>query len=97
MLTTTFELLHKAEACAPRYKHLAHALGGIKAYGRQTHIPLLAILDHNGLDDALWALRAVPVEQVEAAGAAWNAFCYAARFAAREAQANILREMLEAS
>jgi hypothetical protein len=37
---------------------LAKALGGIKAYGRDTPITLLQILNINGLDDALWALRA---------------------------------------
>ena len=39
---------------------MAKALGGIKAYGRDTPITLLQILDINGLDDALWALRACP-------------------------------------
>ena len=37
---------------------MAKALGGIKAYGRDTPITLLQILDINGFDDALWALRA---------------------------------------
>jgi len=39
---------------------LAKALGGIKAYGVNTPITLLQILDINGFDDALWALRACP-------------------------------------
>ena len=58
MPTTSFRLLHDAGACKERYRFLAKALGGIKAYGRDTPITLLQILDINGLDDALWALRA---------------------------------------
>lgn len=58
MIQTTFRELHKTGACKKRYKHLAKALGGIQKYGRNTSITLLQILDINGLDDALWALRA---------------------------------------
>ena len=58
MPTTSFRLLHDAGACKERYRFLAKALGGIKAYGRDTPITLLQILDINGFDDALWALRA---------------------------------------
>ena len=58
MIHTTFRKLHDAGACKERYRFLAKALGGIKAYGRDTPITLLQILDINGLDDALWALRA---------------------------------------
>ena len=61
-LTTTLDLLRKAGACKDRYKVLAKALG--KGYGKDTPIPLLRILESNGLGDALWALRAVPPEQV---------------------------------
>lgn len=60
MPTTSFRLLHDAGACRERYRFLAKALGGIKAYGRDTPITLLQILNINGLDDALWALRACP-------------------------------------
>ena len=60
MPTTSFRLLHDAGACKERYRFLAKALGGIKAYGRDTPITLLQILNVNGLDDALWALRACP-------------------------------------
>jgi len=60
MPTTSFRLLHDAGACKERYRFLAKALGGIKAYGRDTPITLLQILNINGLDDALWALRACP-------------------------------------
>ena len=60
MIQTTFRKLHDAGACKERYRFLAKALGGIKAYGRDTPITLLQILNINGLDDALWALRACP-------------------------------------
>ena len=60
MPTTSFRLLHDAGACKDRYRFLAKALGGIKAYGVNTPITLLQILNINGLDDALWALRACP-------------------------------------
>lgn len=58
MIHTTFRKLHEAGACTERYRFLAKALGGIKTYGKDTPITLLQILDTNGLDDALWALRA---------------------------------------
>lgn len=58
MIHTTFRKLHEAGACTGRYRFLAKALGGVKQYGKNTPITLLQILDINGLDDALWALRA---------------------------------------
>jgi hypothetical protein len=60
MLTTTLALLKSANACTERYRHLCKALGGVTAWGADTPIPLLKILDTNGLYDALWALSAVP-------------------------------------
>ena len=62
-LTTTFTLVRNAGACADRYRHLARRLGGVRRYGAETPITLLQVLDHNGLDDALWALRAVDPAQ----------------------------------
>ena len=59
-LTTTLNLLKSANACTGRYRHLCEALGGVKAWGHDTPIPVLRVLDTNGLDDALWALVAVP-------------------------------------
>ena len=59
MLHTTFALLHREGACAPGYKKLAKHLGGISKYGASTPIPLAEVLTSNGLDDALWCLRAV--------------------------------------
>ena len=55
-LTTTLNLLHAANACQPRYKVLLAALG--TDYPKDKPINLLTILEHNGLDDALWALCA---------------------------------------
>lgn len=62
-LTTTFTLLGLAGACRLRYRHLARELGGIRAYGKYTPIPLAKILAVNGCDDATWALRATKPEQ----------------------------------
>ena len=66
MLHTTFNLCHKSGACTDRYKHLAKALGGVKKYGENTLIPLTVVLEHNGLDDTLWALRCVLTEETAA-------------------------------
>jgi len=60
MLTTTFHLLRKHNACKYRYTVLREALRG---RGDDEPITMIEILDSNGLDDALWALRAVPDEQ----------------------------------
>ena len=65
LLTTSFALLHEAQACKERYRHLAAALGGITEYGKVKPVPLSVILETNGLDDALWALCAVQPEQKE--------------------------------
>ena len=54
-LTTTFKLLRQHSACRPRYTFLREALKGI---GDNEPINLLTILETNGLDDALWAMRA---------------------------------------
>ena len=62
-LTTTFALLREHRACPEGYKKLATALGGVRRYGATRPIPLLAVLEHNGLLDALWCLRATPPEQ----------------------------------
>ena len=65
MLSTTFALLRQHDACEGGYRKLARHLGGIAAYGKDTPIPLLTILESNGLNDCLWSLRAVPAEQEE--------------------------------
>jgi hypothetical protein len=56
MLNTSLNLLKAAGACEDRYKHLVEALGGVK-FPHDEPIPLTRILEINGLDDALWALR----------------------------------------
>ena len=69
-LATTLAQLRKAGACVSGYNRLVRALQGkpftSEDEKRETHIrfahkdeiPLEFILDSNGLDDALWALRA---------------------------------------
>ena len=58
MLHTTLNLLRRAGACETGYRKLAKSLGGVTRCGRDTPIPLSAVIDSNGLDDALWCLRA---------------------------------------
>jgi hypothetical protein len=58
MIYTTFSLLHQHGACESGYRKLAKHLGGVNSYGRDTPIALAVVLDSNGLDDALWCLRA---------------------------------------
>ena len=40
MITSTFTLLRKADACAEGYKKLAVHLGGVRKYGVSTDIPV---------------------------------------------------------
>ena len=66
MFHTTFRLAQKARACSDSYLAVAKALGGIRAYGRDTPIPLTRILELRGLYDALWCLECVlPEEEAE--------------------------------
>src|SRR3990167_6036467 len=65
-LTTTFNLLREHSACKEGYEKLARHLTSVKAYGADTPILLTTILESNGLDDTLWSLRAVPLEQIDA-------------------------------
>jgi len=58
MIYTTYNLLREHWACTLRYRKL----GGIRQYGEDTPITPIQILDSNGLDDALWALRAMEPE-----------------------------------
>jgi hypothetical protein len=60
VLTTTLQLLKDNKACSARYRHLYKSLGGAKKYGYHTPIRFDDLLKNNGLDDTLWALRAVP-------------------------------------
>jgi hypothetical protein len=63
MLHTTFIMLRKHGACAEGYRKLAKSLGGVQKYGASTPIPLLSVLGSNGLEDAIWCLRAVLPEE----------------------------------
>ena len=72
MLHTTFQLLKLAGACGQHrgsgrgYSKLAVSLGGVSKYGKHTPIPLTYVLESNGLDDALWTLKAtLPEEEAE--------------------------------
>ena len=56
-LTTTLNRLKAAGVRADRYEHLVEALGGV-SFDHDAPINLLTILEHNGQDDYLWALRA---------------------------------------
>lgn len=60
-LRTTLRLLRDHGACSARYAHLVTALG--TDWTDDAAVPLERILDTNGIDDALWALRATPPEQ----------------------------------
>ena len=55
LLTTTFKLLRKADACMSSYRKLREALIDTT---NEEPINLLTILEVLGLKDALWALRA---------------------------------------
>lgn len=55
MLYTTKTLLRKHHACAERYKYFFSHHPPIR---NDEPIPLVNVLDTNGLDDALWCLRA---------------------------------------
>ena len=65
MMQTTLRKIRAAGPCGMRledgqrvgYLKLRHHLG--KGYGDHTPIDITTILDINGLDDALWCLRAV--------------------------------------
>lgn len=78
-LYTTFNLLREAGPCVDGYKKLRRSLP--MDWDRNANIDLLHILGSNGIDDALWALRAVLPEQ--AAHRDKVARDLAVRFAAR--------------
>ena len=58
MPTTTLNAIRKHGPCADRWKTLLAHLG--KKGADDEPLSLLTILDSNGLDDALWCLRAMP-------------------------------------
>lgn len=55
-LSATLKELQKAHACKDRYEYLKKCLG--KGFGEERQFSLLKILDYNGVQDCLWALRA---------------------------------------
>ncbi len=57
MLTTTLNKIHEHSPCVKGWKKLMKSLGKTKADDEV--LPLEYILESNGLDDAMWALRAV--------------------------------------
>ena len=59
MITTTLKAIKAHGPCKEGWLKLVKALGGVRKYGLTTPLPLLTILESNGLSDALWALRAV--------------------------------------
>jgi hypothetical protein len=56
MLYTTLNLCRENEACVTGYEKLIKSLP--KDHGKDEPISLLHVLESNGLDDAIWALRA---------------------------------------
>ena len=62
---TTLRKIREHRPCPERYRKLYKSLGGVKTYGEDTIITLEQIIDYNGLDDALWALRACNGSNVE--------------------------------
>lgn len=63
MLHTTFRLAREAGACVASYRRFARHMGGIRAFGEDTTIPLSAVLEVLGVVDAVWCLRSVLPEQ----------------------------------
>jgi hypothetical protein len=59
--TTTLKQLRDSGACADRYNHLKKA----GKYNDESIIHLSEILEHNGLEDAIWALRSVVGVDIE--------------------------------
>ena len=57
-LTTTLNFIRSHSPCREGYRKLVNRLGGIEAYGADTEINLLTILESNGVQDMLWCLRA---------------------------------------
>ena len=57
MLTLTFQSAKDHHACSTNYQKFAEFKGGDKEWGMDKPFPLLEVLENNGFDDALWALR----------------------------------------
>ena len=63
MFHTTYRLLRENHACKDRYVLFHKSATTLGYNGDTTPIPLTVALETNGLDDALWALRAVLPEE----------------------------------
>ena len=57
MIYTTLNKIREHEPCASGWKKLLSHLG--KAQADDEPLPLITILESNGLEDAIWCLRAV--------------------------------------
>ena len=60
-LITTLAIIRRHKPCTEGWKKLLKHVGN--GYPQDGHIDFATILESNGLDDALWALRAVLPEQ----------------------------------
>ena len=70
--TTTLNIIRAARPCRGRWTKLLKGLG--KTSEDDKPLPLLTILDINGLDDALWCIDAVPaLERLKHHYQAWCA------------------------
>lgn len=58
MICTTLNKIRAHEPCAEGWEKLLTHLG--KTHADDEPLPLVTILDSNGLDDCLWCLRTVP-------------------------------------
>ena len=67
MICTTLSKIRAAHPCEDGWRKLLTYLGKTKADDEP--LPLLTVLDSNGLDDCLWCLRTVPEH-----GAKWRLF-----------------------
>jgi len=56
-MKTTLNKIKAAGACEDRYAHLLKALGKIQ--GDDEPLPIAKIIETNGIEDAVWALRTV--------------------------------------
>ncbi len=87
MTYTTLNQLSKHNPCQQGWAKLTRALGPRTRY--DAPLPLIRILETNGLDDAIWALRASPEAMTKvgefARRTAERAKGYAARYAANAA------------
>jgi hypothetical protein len=99
MITTTLADIKRHEPCADGWTKLLTHLGKTKA--DREPLPLTVILTSNGLENALWALRATPdgkrIAVAFANGCAKRATSYAAARYAAAAAADAARHAAAAA